>query len=244
MPYSKDLRGHRVRPEDVDVDADAAVAVLHPVAVERLAAVVLVRHGVVVVHPLVHVLRRDRRPARLRVPERMRSRRLRDQERLVGIVDQDDRRLVLALRPVGGAVVELRSRIRHGLVGRPRQLALIDPVLCVDRLQQRMVRGVRRDFRACGRRERHRQGEERKRGEPACAPVSGLVSHLGPSLSPDARRRQGRMSPANPPADRSRRDRNTPQEWNSVQPRGSRDEAASVRTWIRRASITTSRSRS
>ena len=30
------------------------------------------------------------------------------------------------------------------------------------------------------------------------------------------------MSPANPPADRSRREGNTPQEWNSVQPRGSR----------------------
>ena len=104
-----------------------------------------------------------------------------------------------------------------------------------------MVRGVRRDLRACGRRERHRQGEERKRGETACAPVSGLLSHRALPF-PDARRRQGRMSPANPPADRSRRDRNTPQEWNSVHPRGRRGAAASVRTWISSASITTSRS--
>ena len=241
-----ELAGQRVGPEHLDVDADLAVAVLHPVPVQRLAAVVLVRHGVIVVVPLRDVLTRNRLPTRLRIAERMRAGRLCDQHGLVLELEQDHGGPVLA----DGAVRARRvvPGVRPGLrIGVPRQLALVDPVLCVDRLEQRVVRGVRRDLGACGRANdsggASRRGRTRRTSRARRAP--GVGSSLSrPPLSPGARRRRGRMSPANPPADRSRRDRNTPQEWNSVHPRGRRGAAASVPAWITSASITTSRSRS
>src|SRR5690606_19988142 len=86
------LAGKRVRTEDLDVDADAPVAGLHPVAVERLATVVLVRDGVVVVEPAVDVVRCHGFPTALRVAERVSLGLLGDQERLILEVEQDDRR--------------------------------------------------------------------------------------------------------------------------------------------------------
>ena len=217
-PELVQVAGHRVGAERLGVHADAAVRVLEPVAVQRHPAVELVRGRVVLVHPLVDVRRRDRRPARLRVPERMRLGRLADQERLVREVDQDDRRAVLHVGAVRGRVVVGRVPVRNLVVVGPGQVRLVDPVLCVDRLEQRMVRELRRRRGGRRHRDRGREHEECECGEAAhpearSARLRGRLSlHVftpGPSfecLSPLRRERMwcvlgetGARLPAVPP---------------------------------------------
>ena len=176
-PVLVQLAGHPVGPERRRVDADPSVRVLEPVAVQRHAAVVLVRRRVVVVHPLVHLSGRDRRPARLRIAERMRPRRLADQERLVREVDENDCRAVLRLGAVRRGVVVRRISVRNTCVVGPRQLALVDPALLVDRLQAWVVSRV---ARACGRgrcRERHHQREHSDPHDPPEPGMSGPDFH-------------------------------------------------------------------
>ena len=173
-----ELARHQVRAEHVHVDSDLAVAVLHPVARERPEAVVLVGHGVVVVHPLVDLVARDRLPPGLRVPERVRLGRLADQERLVRELDEDDGRLILALRAGGRAVVELGMLVGHRDVGIPRELPLVDPVLGVDGLEGRMVGHVGRHLRGTGAGRERRGRDERQRqdrGEAGSPPARSSV---------------------------------------------------------------------
>jgi hypothetical protein len=179
------LARHHVGAEHVDVDPDAAVAVLHPIAREGAEAVVLARDRVVVVHPLVDVLGRDRLPPGLRVAERVRLGRLADQERLVRKLDEDDGRLVLVLRARGRAVVELGMLVGHGDVVVPGQVLHVEPVLRVDRLEEGVVGHVGRHLRRAGPGRERGRGDERRRQDQdrPRARRSFSPAHAGPSVT-------------------------------------------------------------
>ena len=194
------IAGHGVRAEGGDVHADLPVAVLHPVAVDRVEAVVGVRLREVRVHPRV----RPGRPVPAVQPG-------------CGLPNTWDSAWVLirngwsgksrrttAVRYLfwlrrAGRVVELRIAVRHRVEVRVRQLRLVDPVLRVDRLEQRVVLHVGRDVGGRRRRERRAQHERREHGHRPDARAVPHRGHLHLALPPPAPcRRRGSIPPQSP----------------------------------------------
>ena len=166
------LAGQLVRPEDLHVDADLPVARLHPVRVQRLAGVELVRRRVVVLVPVGHLVARDRRPAVLRVAERVGARLLRHEERLVAELEQHHGRAVLRLG-TGGRLRRRPLVGPHAVVVVPGHVRLVGPLLRVgrhDRAGGVVGGGVRAgDAGRRGERQRHQGGGARGH-EPPGAP--------------------------------------------------------------------------
>ena len=166
------LRRHPVRAERHQLDAVAPEGVLHPVPVHGLEVVQRRRLVEEVGVELRHLVARDAVRERARVAEDVRARGLRDRERPVGVVDQDQRDPPLLDRRLDRRVVVVRPGDR--LVVAPGQVVLEGPVLRIQRLRR-------------GRRRRCRHAETR--GGYACRRHYCACSHLHPpSIGPAAPR--------------------------------------------------------
>ena len=180
-------------------DADLAVAVLHPVGVERLAAVVLVRLGVVVVHPVRTSSCGTGVQPGCGLPNGCVPGACVIRNGWSGKSRRIDRRLVLVLAALAGRGGVPRGRPDRG-VGVPGQLRLVDPVLRVDRLEQRVVLHVGRDVGGRRRRERRAQHERREHGDrpdPRALPHRGHL-HLALPLRRRAAAPWARFLPNRP----------------------------------------------
>ena len=128
------LARHLVRAELGELHAVAAAGVLHPVLVDRVAAVELVgRVEEVPVEP-GYVLARDRARLGAGVAEHRGVGRVRDRERLVGVVDDHEGPAEGPLRALLGGVGPVGPG-DPGVV-RPRHVVGVLPVLRVDRRRE------------------------------------------------------------------------------------------------------------
>ncbi len=125
------LARHRVRAEPLEVDAVAPAGVLHPVLVHGVAAVDGVRLVQEVLVELGDLVAGHATGFRAGVAEHGGPLGLRHDERLVGVVEQDQRALEGAHRALDGGVGPVGAGDLP-VVALPRHVVGVDPVLRVD----------------------------------------------------------------------------------------------------------------